>query len=76
MNDAGNSADRPGMRYVVCLRCAMRVGVERNGSSVDLHYDVPVWRKSTCCCVVLGSPVHCCSFLDLKRIVDDLLPPK
>jgi len=76
MNDAGNPADRPGMRYVVCLRCATRVRVERNGSSVNLSYNVPAWQKSNCCCVHLESPVHCCSFLDLMNIIDDLLPPK
>ena len=75
MNDVGNPADRPGMRYVVCLRCATRVGVERKGSSVNLSYDVPAWRKSNCCCAP-GSPMHCCWFLDLRNIVNDLLLPK
>jgi hypothetical protein len=41
---------RPGVCYVVCLRCKMSVGVEDTGSSLRLTYDVERWGQAGCCC--------------------------
>ena len=66
---------RPGVCYVACLRCKTSVGIENNGSSVRLTYDIGRWHQSNCCCLHLGDPVSCCYFDDLKRIISDLPLP-
>jgi len=57
--------------YITCLRCKTSVCIKDTGSSVKLIYDTEGWQQSDCCCVHLDGPVSCCSFTDLKRVIDD-----
>jgi hypothetical protein len=67
---------RPGGYYVVCLRCKATVGIENDGSSVRLTYDIQdCQRRTMCCCLHLDGPVSCCSFDDLRQVINDLPLP-
>jgi hypothetical protein len=65
----------PGVSFLVCLRCKASVGIEDEGSSFRLTYDVGHWQLSDCCCPHLDGPVNCCSFDDLRRAMRDLSRP-
>jgi hypothetical protein len=60
---------RPGVSYVVCLRCKVSVGVENRGSSLRLTYDLNDWKRRDCCCLYMDGPVTCCWFSELRRAI-------
>jgi hypothetical protein len=60
---------RPGISYVVCLRCKVSVGVESQESSLRLTYDLNDWKQRNCCCLHLDGPVICCWFSELRRAI-------
>jgi len=60
---------RPAVRRIACRRCGMEVEVQRDASSVTLHYDLDVWRQSKCFCV---GPASRSLFLELERSVSVL----
>jgi hypothetical protein len=68
MDSAGRPTEGAGEESVACLRCGVQITVERNASTLALTYNVVNWR-SKCCCGHMGSPVGCCSFLDLEGAV-------
>jgi hypothetical protein len=62
----------PDFSYITCLRCKTHVCIKDTGSSVKLIYDTKGWQQSDCRCLHLEGPVSCCSFADLKRIINEL----
>jgi hypothetical protein len=62
----------PDFSYITCMRCKTNVCIKNTGSSAKLIYDTEGWQQSDCCCLHLDGPVSCCSFADLKRIIDGL----
>jgi hypothetical protein len=63
---------RPGVSYVVCLRCKVSVGIESRDASLRLTYDLNDWKQRDCCCLHLTGPVTCCWFTELRRAIDHL----
>jgi hypothetical protein len=62
----------PDFSYITCLRCKTSIWIKNAGSSIKLIYDVDGWQRSTCCCSHFEGPVACCSFAELKQVIDDL----
>jgi hypothetical protein len=56
-----------GAATLECRRCRVRVEVTGKGP-LTIAYDIGEWL-TRCCCSHLSGPIHCCSFLELERLV-------
>jgi hypothetical protein len=72
MAKLGEPVYGPDFLYITCLRCKTSIRIKHAGSSVKLIYDVDGWHRSPCRCLHLEGPVACCSFAELRQVIDDL----